>query len=148
MRKGRPIGTVVEGAHGDKWKLLCTLQKRRQDRRTPNLLQFADPNIAVAHWMIVVLQRKRKLFRASRVRRAHRMPGRTGRLDGMLILCYIVSVGTCVQKRETPPAFFILGIPSSASARIFRGTTPPYLPDHPHRTEVMRPCLPAGAGAA
>jgi len=49
MRKGRPIETVVEGAHGDKWKLLCTLQKRRQDRRTPNLLQFADPDIAVAN---------------------------------------------------------------------------------------------------
>src|SRR6267154_5107513 len=94
------------------------------------------------------LQRKRKLFWASRVRRAHMMPGRTGRLDGMLILCYIVSVGTCVQKRETPPAFFILGIPSSASARIFRGTTPSCLPDHSHRTEVMRSCLPAEAGAA
>src|SRR5712671_5394671 len=106
MRKGRPIETVVEGAHGDKWKLLSTLQKRRQDRRTPNLLQFADPNIAVAHWMIVVLQRKRKLFRASRVRRAHMMPGRTGRLDGTLILCYIVLVGKCVQKRENSSRFF------------------------------------------
>src|SRR5258705_12287291 len=109
MRKGRPIETVVEGAHGDKWKLLSTLQKRRQDRRTPNLLQFADPDIAVAHWTIVVSQRKRKLFRASRVRRAHMMPDRTSRRDGMLILCYIVSVGKCVQKRESPPPFFFFG---------------------------------------
>src|SRR5882757_8280354 len=130
MRKRRPIETVVEGAHGDKWKLLCTLQKRRQDRRTPNLLQFADPNIGVAHWMIVVLQRKRKLFRASRVRRAHMMPGRTGRLDGTLILCYIISVGKCVQKRETPPAFFILGIPLRLPRGYLEATTPSCLPGH------------------
>ncbi len=56
--------------------------------------------------MIVVLQRKRKLFRASRVLRAHVMAGRTGRLDGTLILCYIVLVGKCVQKRENSSRFF------------------------------------------
>ncbi len=34
-------------------------------------LQWAEPDVAVAHWVIVVLQRERELFRPGRVRWSH-----------------------------------------------------------------------------
>ena len=50
----------------------------RTGRSVPVLFQFANPNIAVADWMIVVLQRERKLLRAGGVRWAHVMPRGAG----------------------------------------------------------------------
>src|SRR5215467_11900281 len=51
---------------------------------SPRWFQFADPDVAVAHRMIVVLQRQREFFRPKLVRGAHMMPSGPGEFDVVL----------------------------------------------------------------
>jgi hypothetical protein len=137
-----------------KWELLCTALKRRpfeaqgkQDRRTPKQFQLADPNIAVAHWMIVACSESGNFPGQPCTAGAYdARQDRSARRNVNFMLYYF---GRNVRpKAGDSSRFFYFRHPSSASARIFRGTTLSCLPDHPHRIEVMRPCLPVGAGAA
>jgi len=43
----------------------------RTGRSVPVLFQFADPDVAIADWVIVVLQGQEEFFWAGGVRRAH-----------------------------------------------------------------------------
>jgi hypothetical protein len=53
----------------------------RTGRSVSVLFQFADPDVAVAHRMIMVLQGEREFFRSGGVRRAHVVAGGAGQLD-------------------------------------------------------------------
>ena len=50
----------------------------RTGRSVPVLFQFANPNIAIADWVIVVLQGERQLLRPGGVRRADVVAGGAG----------------------------------------------------------------------
>jgi hypothetical protein len=78
----------------------------RTGRSVPVLLQFAEPDVAVADWVIVILQGKREFFWAGGVRRPHAVAGGAGQLDGALIFCYTVRVEKCVQKAGDSSRFF------------------------------------------
>jgi hypothetical protein len=54
----------------------CGGQTGRNAR--PTLLQFADPDVAVADWVIVILQRQREFFWAGGVGRPHVVAGGAG----------------------------------------------------------------------
>ena len=56
----------------------------RTSRSVPVLLQFANPNIAIADWVIVVLQRKRQLFWSGLIGRTLVMACRSGWFDVIL----------------------------------------------------------------
>src|SRR5258708_39944253 len=50
-------------------KILATAVGRT-GRSVPVLFQFAEPDVAVADWVIVILQRQREFFRPGSIRRA------------------------------------------------------------------------------
>src|SRR5712664_1070092 len=56
----------------------------RTGRSVPVLFQFANPNIAVADWVIVVLHGERQLLRPGGVWRPHVVAGGAGQLDVVL----------------------------------------------------------------
>src|SRR5205807_10659544 len=62
--------------------------------------QFADPDVAVAHGMVVVLQRQRQLVGSWFVRRAHMVPGGAGELDVVLHQNAIVKNGFARGARQ------------------------------------------------
>jgi hypothetical protein len=70
------------------------------------LFQFAEPDVAIADWVIVVLQGEREFFRSRGVRRPHVVAGGAGQLAGTLIFCYTVPVEKCVQKAGDSSRFF------------------------------------------
>src|SRR6202043_580897 len=105
------------------------------------LVQFAEPDVAVADWVVV--------------------PRGAGQLDGTLIFCYIVPVEKCVQKAGDSSRFFyfrcpLIGFRGYIGARHRRAR--PATPSNPkivippalsnaEGTLGMRSCLPAEAGA-
>jgi len=56
----------------------------RTGRSVPVLFQFAEPDVAVADWVIVILQSERELLRTGGVRRADVVAGGAGQLDVVL----------------------------------------------------------------
>ena len=101
-RRQSPIGERAEreyksnrGASKCKHARYCTLETRLplnvRLERTSNFaawfgcqLQAANPDVAVADWVIMILQRERQFFRCGRVRRPRVMRGRSGQLDIVL----------------------------------------------------------------
>ncbi len=65
----------------------------RTGRSVPVLFQFAEPDVAVADWVVVVLQREREFFRSGGVRRPHVVAGRAGQLDVVLDQHAVVECG-------------------------------------------------------
>src|SRR6266852_8425315 len=88
---------------------LDSSNKKRDEtatRSADGYLQWAEPDVAVADWVVVILQRERELFRPGRVRWSHVAAGGPVRLDGASIFCYIVPVEECVQKAGDSSRFF------------------------------------------
>src|SRR5580692_3600978 len=88
------------------------------------LLQFANPDVAVANRMIVVLKRKRQLVRACFVRRTYVMAGWAGGLNVVLREDAVVKDGDarrpsqfprCVEARAVPDN--VVGLPLAGCAR-------------------------------
>jgi hypothetical protein len=71
------------------------------------LFQFAQPNVAVADWMIVHRRPRETSVIPARPQRPHVMAGRAAQLDGTLIFCYTVWVEKCVQKAGDSSRFFL-----------------------------------------
>ena len=69
-------------------------------RSVPVLFQFANPNIAVADWVIVVLQGERQLLGTGGVRRPHVVAGGAGQLDVVLDQHAVVKRGDVRGPQE------------------------------------------------
>ena len=76
MGTGKANVKSPEVAHcGVEWSYLDTVKAAARPLHS-KLFQFADPNVAIADWMIVILQGQGELFRPGDVRRAHVVAGR------------------------------------------------------------------------
>ena len=124
----------------------------RAGRSVPVLFQFAEPDVAVADWVAVVLQGQRELFRPGSVGRAHVVAGGAGQLDGASIFCYIVPVEKCVQKAGDSSRFFyfrhlLIGFRGYVGTRHRRARpTSPSNPKIVIPTLGMRSCAAWGSG--
>jgi len=72
----------------------------RTVRSVPVLSQFAEPDVAVADWVIVVLQGERQLLGTGGVRRPHVVAGGAGQLDVVLDQHAVVKRGDVRGPQE------------------------------------------------